>query len=87
MNGILTIFIKETRDILRDRRSVVSMVLVPILFYPIISMGLGSLISSQVEKTRADRQPVAVLSGGSDTPLVNHLSQQDKIEVIPSDSL
>ncbi len=87
MHGILTIFLKETRDILRDRRSVVSMVLVPILFYPIISMGLGSLISSQVEKTRADRQPVAVLAAGSETSLLNSLSEQDKIEVIPSDSL
>ncbi|GAB4324142.1 MAG: ABC transporter permease [Candidatus Zixiibacteriota bacterium] len=86
MSGIWTIFLKETRDILRDRRSVVSMVLVPIVFYPIVSIGLGSLISSQVERTRADRQPVGILAAAND-PLLESLSKQEKIEIVPVDTL
>ena len=50
-SATLIVFAKEMKDILRDRRTLISMVLVPILFYPIISIGMGAVISSQIEKT------------------------------------
>ena len=53
--------ITEIKDILRDRRTIMAMVLVPVLFYPVVSIGLGTLISSQMERTWAQRQEILVL--------------------------
>jgi sodium transport system permease protein len=53
LRGARIVFAKELVDILRDRRTIISMVLVPILIYPLMGMGLGSVISSQIEKTKA----------------------------------
>jgi len=87
MSGILTVFFKEIKDILRDRRTIISMVIVPLLFYPILTMGLASIISSQIEKTRAERQPVLVLSTNAAPELMSSLAADSSLRVVPADSI
>ncbi len=87
MSGTLIIFFKELKDILRDRRTIISMVLVPMLFYPIMSIGLGSLISSQVEKTRAERQPIMILPSHAEPGLMVSLAADTSLRLVPSDSI
>jgi sodium transport system permease protein len=87
MSGALTVFFKEIKDILRDRRTIISMVIVPLLFYPILTMGLGRIISSQIEKTKAERQTVLVLPPDTAPGMVASLAADTSLRVVPVDSI
>jgi sodium transport system permease protein len=87
MTGPLIVFSKEVKDILRDRRTIISMVIVPLLFYPILTIGLASIISSQIEKTRAERQAVLVLPSGAAPGMVASLAADTSLRVVPVDSI
>jgi sodium transport system permease protein len=85
--GAFIVFAKEMRDILRDRRTVVTMVLVPILLYPVISVGIGSLIASQVEKTRAADYSILVLPRNADASLRSGLKTTPQLGTVAVDSV
>jgi sodium transport system permease protein len=48
LSATLAIFFKEFKDILRDRRTVVSAVLLPILLTPLMMIGFGGFVEYQV---------------------------------------
>ncbi len=55
---------KELRESLRDRRTLFTLVLMPILVYPLLSMALQRLVIGSVTKTKAD--PAFVLGAESE---------------------
>lgn len=64
---ILTIYGKELRDMLRDRRTLISMIVVPTIAMP----GLFALVvavSFQVQKEVAAATPTVMILGGEDSP-------------------
>jgi sodium transport system permease protein len=80
----LVIFRKELKDTVRDRRTLVVMVLVPILLMPLILVGSVKL---QEMSTRSQAEDVVQLmvGGGENAPgLVAVLADNDIIEVIES---
>ncbi len=84
MRRALVIFRKELKDTVRDRRTLVVMVLVPILLMPLILVGSVKL---QEMSTRSQAEDVVQLmvSGGENAPgLVAVLADNDIIEVIES---
>ncbi|MEW5701947.1 MAG: ABC transporter permease subunit [Candidatus Zixiibacteriota bacterium] len=87
LRGAAVVYGKELKDVTRDRRTIISMVLVPILFYPLISIGLGSLIASQIQKTRAAQQRILVLPERSDPDLLASLAAAPQLELVPVDSV
>lgn len=66
---ILTVYRKELRDALRDRRTLVSMFLVPAVIMPAILFLFGTVTHHVVKSARAERAEIAVLGGG-DSPAV-----------------
>ncbi|MEW5873724.1 MAG: ABC transporter permease subunit [Candidatus Zixiibacteriota bacterium] len=87
MNGTLVVYLKEMKDILRDRRTLVSMVLVPLLFYPIVTVGVGKVISSQIESARAGSQPILVLPAEGDPGLLGMLGADSSLTIANPDSV
>lgn len=87
MNGTLVVYLKEMKDILRDRRTLISMVLVPLLFYPVITVGIGRLIASQVEGARAGRQSVLVLPVDGDPAMRAMLAADTSLQIANADSV
>jgi sodium transport system permease protein len=85
--GAIIVFLKELKDILRDRRTIMSMVLVPMLVYPLISVGFGAIIASQIERTQAAQQTVLVLPAGISASEYAMLGGMDKIKFIPPDTV
>ncbi|MGE3855051.1 MAG: ABC transporter permease, partial [Planctomycetota bacterium] len=51
--NIVTVFIKELRDTMRDRRTLYAAIILPILINPLLFIGLFTLMSSQTAKQRA----------------------------------
>jgi sodium transport system permease protein len=77
------VYRKELTDLLRDRRTLMSMIVIPIILFPLMALGFGSLATSMVGKAREEVPQVMVL-GGTDSPhFMSDLSRISKIQVIP----
>ena len=56
MNGraIRIVYGKELRDSLRDRRTIISMIVVPVLVMPMLMFGVGTLMFKTMMKARQE---------------------------------
>jgi sodium transport system permease protein len=78
------VYRKELMDSLRDRRTVISMVAVPLLLMPLITIGMGVLSAKLVGQAREEVPKVMVL-GGEDSPNVRRaLNQLNDLQVVPA---
>ncbi len=85
MNGrnILTVYLKELRDSLRDRRTLISMIVVPTLMIPGIMLIAGVISYKVVRKAQAET-PTVMLLGGENSPAVRAaLAANNKIKLVP----
>ncbi len=95
----MTIFRKELKDSLRDRRTIITMIIVPLLMFPVM-IGLTSrFIMSYEEKAQVRELKVGLLAGENAVEFVEMLVEQENIlvfediqleegqELITSDSL
>jgi sodium transport system permease protein len=79
---IVTIFLKELKDSLRDRRTLISMIVIPTLLMPIIFF-VGGTVMSKVVKKAKDEATTMVILGGADSPgVVAALKADPKFRVI-----
>ena len=74
---IVTVYLKELKDSLRDRRTLISMIVIPTLLMPIIMFGAGTVVSKVVKKAQ-DEATVMVIVGGADSPGVVAAIKADK---------
>jgi sodium transport system permease protein len=83
LRDIGVVYRKELVDALRDRRTVISMFVIPILLFPALSVGLGLLGASMMNKAK-EEIPRVMIIGGQDSPrVVEALKHNSKIEVVP----
>jgi sodium transport system permease protein len=81
--NILTVYRKELREALRDRRTIVSSLLVPLLLFPVLTAGLGAGVSVLIGQAKEEIPKVMVI-GGEDSPnLLEDLHGMKKIEIVP----
>jgi sodium transport system permease protein len=67
LHPIAIVYFKEARDLLRDRRILISMIVVPLLVMPILIVTTGYLGTKMVGKARQEI-PKVMLLGGADSP-------------------
>ncbi len=82
--NILTVYLKELRDLLRDRRTVISMVVVPTLLMPGITL-IGGLVAYRVVDRARATAPTVMIVGGMDSPKIKAaLAANAKIQIVPT---
>ncbi|HTT57486.1 MAG TPA: ABC transporter permease subunit [Opitutaceae bacterium] len=82
--NILTVYGKELRDSLRDRRTLVSMILIPLLMIPGIMMVAVGVSARVMSKARAE-VPSVMLLGDGDSPAVHAaLAANRRIRLVPA---
>lgn len=64
---ILTIYRKELTDALRDRRTLISMIVIPSLVIPLLTLVVGSIMTRVISGARQE-VPAIVVLGGEDSP-------------------
>ncbi|MDI1320535.1 MAG: ABC transporter permease [bacterium] len=80
--NILTVYLKELRDSLRDRRTLLSTIIIPTFLMPALFFGVGKIASGIFSKAREEIPAIMVL-GGEDSPgIVAELKQAKKLRVI-----
>jgi sodium transport system permease protein len=76
-NLILTVYLKELKDSLRDRRTLISMIVIPTLIIPVLIFGVGSIMSKVLKQARDEATSVIILNG-ADSPAVVAALKADK---------
>jgi sodium transport system permease protein len=69
LRNIRVVYRKELIDSLRDRRTLISMVVVPLLLMPVLTIGIGYVQVKLLAKARQEI-PGVMLLGGEDSPRV-----------------
>lgn len=77
------VFRKELMDMLRDRRTIISSIVVPVLTFPLLMLGIGALATIVVRKATKE-SPTVMIRGESNAPALAKLLREDKqFEVVP----
>jgi sodium transport system permease protein len=83
LNAIGIVYHKEFTEWVRDRRTLISTVLVPLLLFPIIMVGFSALAVVLVGKAEKETPKIMIL-GGEDSPQVlPNLRKVDYLEIVP----
>jgi len=77
---IRTIYSKELVDILRDRRTLIAMIVVPIVLYPLLMLGSIQAVSYQAESMEKERLVIGVL-GQSQAEMLQRLIADDAMAI------
>jgi sodium transport system permease protein len=84
LRDIAIVYRKELLDLLRDRRTLISMIVVPVLVMPLLMTGMGTAAVKLVSNARKEIPKVMVL-GGEDSPeTMEALRALHAIELIPA---
>ena len=67
LRAIGIVFRKELVDVLRDRRTLISMIVVPVLVTPALILGVGLIAAKAVSQARHE-VPRVMVWGGEDSP-------------------
>ncbi|KPU26540.1 hypothetical protein TR13x_09680 [Caloranaerobacter sp. TR13] len=81
---IWIVFKKEIKDTFRDRKTIFTSIIIPILIFPILSLAIGSGVSDIIEE---DTKPIniAVISK-NDNELLKYLTTHKGINIVSTDN-
>ncbi len=82
-NNILTIYLKELKDSLRDRRTLLSTIVIPTLVMPLLFFAFGTVMVKMDQQARAETPTVMVIGGADSPAVVARLKGDAKIRVVP----
>ena len=84
LRNIGIVYRKELIDSLRDRRTVISMVAVPLLLMPLLTIGMG-VLSAKLVGQAMEEVPKVMILGGEDSPNVSaELDQLKDVQIVPA---
>jgi len=81
-NNIVTVYLKELKDSLRDRRTLISTIVVPTVIMPLLMFGVGKIMSGVIKKTQEDIPSVAILGGADSPAVVAALKKSARLRVV-----
>jgi sodium transport system permease protein len=84
LRNIVTVFSKELRDTLRDRRALFSMFLVPSVVMPLIILGFGLVTAKVIKKAESEIAPIMILGGENAPRLRDALASSSRLKIVPA---
>ena len=82
MKNISIIIRKETKDLLRDKRTLMTMVVIPLLLFPLIFSIMGKIMSNQIKKEQEKVLTVGVADSGNASALLQLFEGKKGIKII-----
>ena len=84
LRNVGIVYRKELTEWLRDKRTLVSTVLVPLLAFPILMVGMSSLVAIMMGKAEKETAKIMVV-GGEDSPqLLEKIKKVRELEIVPA---
>ena len=86
LSNIAIVYRKELREALRDRRTLISSLLVPLILFPLLTAGLGAAISALVGKAKEEVPRVMILGGDDSPQVLAELRGAANIKIVPTEA-
>src|SRR5437016_1293052 len=83
LNRVGIIYRKELIDALRDRRTIISTIVLPILMFPMLTIGFGFLAARSMQKVEREGSTIMLLGETNAPRLAEKLRAADGIRVVP----
>src|SRR5438046_5961997 len=83
LNRVGIIYRKELIDALRDRRTIIATIVLPILMFPILTIGFGFLAARSMQKVEREGSTIMLLGETNAPRLAEKLRAADGIRVVP----
>ncbi|HEX4119283.1 MAG TPA: ABC transporter permease [Verrucomicrobiae bacterium] len=78
------VYLKELRDLLRDRRTIISMIVVPMVVLPALIVAISKMATNVIGRAREETAKVMVM-GGEDSPgTLSALRSLKSIQIVPT---
>jgi sodium transport system permease protein len=84
LRNIGIVYRKELRDSLRDRRTLISMVVVPIVIMPLLTIGVGAVSSELVGNAMKEPAKIMILGGADSPKITSALESSKELTVVPA---
>lgn len=78
------VYRKELTDQLRDRRTLLSMIVVPIVLFPLITIGFGALAARLVQRAQQEGSTVMILGAENAPALANKIRAAEGFQLVPA---
>jgi sodium transport system permease protein len=85
LRNIMVVYRKELMDSLRDRRTLISMVVVPIVIMPLMTIGMGTFVAKMIGHAMDEVPKVMILNGEDSPRVVDELKTLKGMEFVASD--
>jgi len=86
LHNIAIVYRKELTEALRDRRTLISSLLVPLLLFPILTAGFSAAAVYMIDRAK-NESPKVALVGGEDSPhVLDQLRSIKNIRIVPAAS-
>ncbi len=83
-NAIATVYLKELRDTIRDKRTLITTLVVPTVVIPVLFFGAGFVMKKVITKAEQELSTIMIV-GGEDSPLlVDALKAHKEFRVVPT---
>ena len=79
---ICTVYLKELKDSLRDRRTLISIIVIPTLVMPLMTFGFGTIASKVINQAREETPTVVILDGADSPGVVARLQESKAVKVV-----
>jgi sodium transport system permease protein len=83
LRNIGIVYRKELTDSLRDRRTLISMIVVPIVLMPLMSIGIGAISTMIIGKASQEVARVMILGGDDSPKLMAQLRTVKNTRIVP----
>jgi sodium transport system permease protein len=78
----ITVFRKEIRDVIRDRRTIMVMIVLPIVLYPILMIAMSQIMIIQSRKLEEKPGRVVVQGESNSAMVMEHLKRIPALELV-----
>src|SRR5207245_11469705 len=84
LRNVGLVYRKELLESLRDRRTLMSTILIPLLLFPVLAVGIGYMGAELIGQ--ASREPSTIMAlGGADSPeVVQGMGAVKNLHIIPA---
>ena len=83
LGQILIVYRKELRDTLRDRRTLVSMIVIPLILMPFLIIGMTTMSLKLIKKAQEEASTVMIFGEDQAPALAEKIRSTEGIEVVP----
>ncbi len=84
LRNIGIVYRKELTESLRDRRTLISTIVVPLLLFPILTVGFGYMAANLIGKAQRETHKIMILGGDDSPDIVEGLRKLDSVELVPA---